>query len=155
LDSFILGFLLGTLSYWTVDWVLDWICPFQLKHFSDANRRLLEETFHVQNKVAADSEIREQSRKIRQARTAALHMLWTYPQVLPIAHLTSKRDAESLAVAGLILLIDWNPLKEGWRSLVLFLSIIVLGLLTYWHYRKRTIETPLDVFADVRRRFDS
>ncbi len=154
--AFIVGFLLSSLSS-ALDRIWDYLSPFKLEEFTGATGVILRAECGVIEDSDPSFDSIQQSRDIRRARNALLHILWTYPAALPIAQLTSKRDAEkmaagSLAIASLTLIVLHR--HSPWGVLLFLMAIIILSLIAYDHFRKRCLETPLDVIADVRRRFD-
>jgi hypothetical protein len=111
--AFTAGFLLGAAAgllegFWSA------LRPFNLDQdlFKAIPKDILKEygVEALSNEPADDPKIKcERSRQIVRAGSAILHILWTHPEGVAIAELTSKRDAEklassSLAFAALILL---------------------------------------------------
>jgi hypothetical protein len=153
--AFLAGFLLSPLCGF-LDRIWDRCQPLTLdeKNFVLRTMKLLEGEF----KVAKEDTKDDQNRKIMRARLSALHILWAYPETMPLAALASNRDAEklmagSLAWASFILYAALLiTVRARFSVHILLLLTIALSLLAYCHYRKRAVQTPLDGLAEFRRK---
>jgi hypothetical protein len=60
-----------------------------------------------------------------------------------------------LIVAGAIVLAVISVRSTDCIRSFFYLAVILASFFSYGHYRKRCLETPLDVIEDIRRRFDN
>ena len=89
--AYIAGFLLASLSFWTVEYLTDCVKPFQIKEIPDSVKEYAKRLRGSQPENA------------RRIRDFCGNLIWTRPEALQIAVITSKRDAETLASRSLAL----------------------------------------------------
>lgn len=142
--AYLVGFLLGAVSYWVIEWTTDSCKPIKLENIPPRVRHFAEASL---GQVDA-----------RRIRDFCGNFIWTHPEAVQIAVITSKRDAETLASRSVALaalcLAATNGCRGRWGHVLVLLLIFGAACLSFGHYHRRSFDTRFDATAALLRRTD-